>query len=99
MISSEILQSDNQRPRSLHLSKSFSRPTSSNFDAIPSLCRTSSLQITGIDSSFGEKQKHESDTFERNHYDEEFKIYSEIPRQLPDDYYKLPIELIGLSDQ
>ncbi|KAI6251399.1 Vacuolar protein sorting-associated protein 9b [Erysiphe necator] len=98
MISSEILQSDNQRPRSLHLSKSFSRPTSSNFDAIPSLCRTSSLQITGIYSSFGEKQKHESDTFERNHYDEEFKIYSEIPRQLPDDYYKLPIELIGLSD-
>ncbi|POS84465.1 hypothetical protein EPUL_005627 [Erysiphe pulchra] len=98
MNSSEIVESDSQRPRSLHLSKSFSRPISSNSDTYPRLFRTSSLKIGGIDPLLGDKTECESDTFERNPHDDEFKRNSEISRYFPDDFDKLPIELISFSD-
>lgn len=97
MNSSEIIESDSQRPRSLHLSKSFSRPVSSNSDPYSRLFRKSSLQADGKDPSFEEKKECESDTFEQNSLDE-LKRNSEISRPFPDDFDKLPIELISLSD-
>ncbi|CZT05329.1 related to VPS9 (involved in vacuole trafficking) [Rhynchosporium graminicola] len=97
---------EQQRPRPLKLSQSFIKPPPASPDPVTRVQRASTIH-NGVSSdtvmankSTGEgQQRTQSDVFEKAGSEEEEGCGSmESPGKLPDDFDKLPIELVSLSD-
>ncbi|KAG4425222.1 hypothetical protein IFR04_001589 [Cadophora malorum] len=109
MASPERKKSDHQRPRPLQLSKSFIKPPPASPDRVTRVQRASTIQ-NGVasetmmadksSSANGDRrQRTQSDLFEKGGTEEEEDSGSnETTGKLPDDFDKLPIELVSLSD-
>lgn len=110
MASPERKKSDHQRPRPLQLSKSFIKPPPASPDRVTRVQRASTIQ-NGVasetmmadksSSAKGDRrQRTQSDLFEKGGPEEEEDSgSSETTGKLPDDFDKLPIELVSLSDR
>lgn len=108
MASPERKKSDHQRPRPLQLSKSFIRPPPASPDRITRVQRASTIQNGVASETMGDKsstagdrrQRTQSDLFKKGtSEEEEDNGSSETTGKLPDDFDKLPIELVSLSDR
>ncbi|KUJ19831.1 uncharacterized protein LY89DRAFT_682670 [Mollisia scopiformis] len=110
MASPDKKKSDAQRPRPLHLSKSFSRvETPPSPDPITRGSRASTIQNGVTPESImadktnvvvhNGKSKRQPDAFEKtSEEDEDNETADEGHGKLPDDFDELPIELVSLSD-
>jgi hypothetical protein len=105
MASSNGRKSDNQRPRPLQLSKSFSRIGPASPDLSTRTQRASTIQ-NGVApkgamvNKSSEDRRVPADAFEKSSEDsEESGNTEEEPAKLPDDFDELPIELASLSDR
>jgi len=106
MASSNDRKSENQRPRPLHLSKSFSRVEPASPDRSTRIQRTSTIQNGVIPedvmvkpSRENKKPRPQADAFEKSSDDEDNGTMEEPTGKLPDDFDELPIELVSLSDR
>ncbi|KAL2068203.1 hypothetical protein VTL71DRAFT_16301 [Oculimacula yallundae] len=106
MASPERKRDEQQRPRPLKLSQSFIKPPPASPDRSTRVQRASTIQ-NGVsseammaDKSQGDRrQRTQSDVFEKGGSEgEEGSGSSESTGKLPDDFDKLPIELVSLSD-
>lgn len=105
MASSNGRKSDNQRPRPLQLSKSFSRIGPASPDLSTRTQRASTIQ-NGVApkgamvNKSSEDRRVPADAFEKSSEDsEESGNTEEETAKLPDDFDELPIELASLSDR
>ncbi len=109
MASPDKKRSDNQRPRPLHLSKSFSKvePVSPDHSTRGSRASTISngviSEVIMADKSnavvHNGKARRQPDAFEKSPEDEDNGIVDDAAGKLPDDFDELPIELVSLSDR
>ncbi|KAH7321703.1 hypothetical protein BKA65DRAFT_87029 [Rhexocercosporidium sp. MPI-PUGE-AT-0058] len=101
-------KTDHQRPRPLQLSKSFIKPPPPSPDRSTRVQRAHTIQ-NGVasetmmaDKSTSAKgdrrQRTQSHLFEKGGSEEEDSGNNETTGKLPDDFDKLPIELVSLSD-
>ncbi|TAQ86659.1 hypothetical protein B7494_g5008 [Chlorociboria aeruginascens] len=108
MASTHNKTNDNQRPRPLRMSKSFSRDDPTNPDLPHRIVRASTMQngtvaeenMANRRSSSREnvKPRGRSSAFEKSSADEAQGAMDEVTGKLPSDFNKLPIELISLAD-
>ncbi|CZR59258.1 related to VPS9 [Phialocephala subalpina] len=109
MASPDKKKSDSQRPRPLHLSKSFSRVDPPSPDHSTRVSRASTIQngvipeVVMADKTnvviHNGNAKRQPDAFEKaSEEDEDHETADEGSGKLPDDFDELPIELVSLSD-
>ena len=105
MASSNARKSDNQRPRPLQLSQSFSRIGPANLDLSTRTQRASTIQ-NGVArkgamvNKSNENRRVPPDAFEKSSEDKgESGNTEEETAKLPDNFDELPIELASLSDR
>lgn len=101
-------KSDSQRPRPLHVSRSFSKPEPASPDISTRVQRASTIQ-NGVDlqgkmsSKPAQDQRssqRQADAFEKSSEDEEDQGQTGgASEKLPSDFDELPIELISLTDR
>ncbi len=103
MASSNERKSDNQRPRPLHISRSFSRIESASPKPPTRNQRASTIQNGVIpedvmseaaNDSNKKKGGTQADAFEKSSDDESPEVADEGNGKLPSDFHELPIELI-----
>lgn len=105
MASSNARKGDSQRPRPIHVSKSFSRSEPSSPAATRNQ-RASTLQIGSTSVAMLDKSKDlrdrsvseaKADVFEKT--SEEDEKTADMTGKLPADFDELPIELVALTDR
>jgi len=99
---------DSQRPRPLHVSKSFSKLEPASPDRSTRVQRASTIQ-NGVNTEGAMSDKlhqaqrsprRRTDAFEKSSEDEEDQGQTgEVSEKLPADFDELPIELISLTDR
>ena len=109
MASSNGIKNESQRPRPIHVSKSFSKLEPANPDRSTRSTRANTIQngvISGgimsdkTNAREGKKPKAQPDAFEKDpQEDEEPGTGDEITGKLPADFDELPIELVSLTDR
>lgn len=104
MASPNPRKSDSQRPRPLHISKSFTRAEPASPDRLTRSQRASTIQNGSMPERVRtgtrmENEKHRKDVFEKTSEDDDDNgTEDEVTGKLPDDFDELPIELQSLSD-
>jgi hypothetical protein len=107
MASANARKSDSQRPRPLHVSKSFTRTEPPSPDRLTRNQRASTIQngvipekVMANVSRENTKPRAQPDAFQAHEEEDEDDTGTPIegPGKLPDNFDELPVELASLSD-
>jgi hypothetical protein len=108
MASSNGRKNESQRPRHIHVPKSFSKLEPASPDRTTRSTRASTIQNGSIPESVlpdrtnprdGKKPQAEPDAFEKRPQEDESGAGDELSGKLPANFDELPIELVSLTDR